>query len=179
MIKAVIIEDDAAAYLQFANPSTSEAGFLSGTDLANIRGGLIFRPDSSLHLRSGGNNTRVAILANGNTGIGTTAPSAKLEVNGTTVLGANGTSLNEIIKITVVKNVPSIPLNSSSVVDFSVTNAATSSTVYISPEQDLPDGIIIAYARVHSTGIVKVKFTNVTGAAIDPPSMNYYITVIR
>lgn len=79
---AVIIEDDAASYLQFANPSTSEAGILSGTDLISIRGGLIFRADSSVHVRSGGNSTRLTILANGNTGIGTTAPSEKLHVVG-------------------------------------------------------------------------------------------------
>src|SRR3990170_8244467 len=119
--------------LPFANPSGSEAGLLSATNLINIRGGLIFRPDSSLQLRAGGNSTRVAILANGNTGIGTTSPAAKFEVNGTTIIGTNGTALTEIIKGTIVKDVASIGANTSLNVDFAIANSATTSTVYISP----------------------------------------------
>ena len=121
----------------------------------------------------------MAIAKTGNIGIGTLSPEAKLDVNGTTILGTNGTALTEIIKATVVKDVASIAANSSLNVDFAVSNSATTSTVYMSPENDLTLGMIIGYARVNSAGIVRARFTNTTGAAIDLPSMNYYITVIR
>jgi trimeric autotransporter adhesin len=51
--------------------------------------------------------------------------------------------------------------------------------VYVSPASSLSDGLLIAYARVSTAGTVEVKFTNTTGAIIDPATMNFFITVIR
>jgi hypothetical protein len=175
----VIIEDNDASYIQFSVPTIEESGILSGNASMSLRSGIIFRADSSVQIRAGGSNTRLAVTKTGNIGVGTLSPAAKLDVNGNTILGTNGTVLTEVIKATVTKDVASVAANSTLSVDFAVTNAATTSTVYISPQNELTSGLIIAYARVSAANNVRVRFTNTTGAAIDPASMDYYITVIR
>lgn len=62
---------------------------------------------------------------------------------------------------------------------FVVTNAALTSSVHISPANALSDGLIIAYARVVAAGSVEVKFFNASGADIDAPVQDFYITVVR
>ncbi|MGQ9620782.1 MAG: hypothetical protein ACUVTX_07350 [Bacteroidales bacterium] len=119
------------------------------------------------------------LTINGNLGVGESSPSAKLDVNGTTKLGTNGTVLTKVIKATVSKDLPSISANSSSLQTFAVANTAVNSSVMISPASDLSDGLMISYARVSSAGTVTVKFRNVSGSAIDAPAMNFYITVIE
>jgi len=115
----------------------------------------------------------------GNVGIGTTSPTRTLDVNGNARIGTNGTTIANIIKVSVVKDLPSISADASSTQTFAVANAAVGSTVYVSPANALNDGLIISYARVSSTGTIEVKFRNVSAAAIDAASMNYYITVIE
>lgn len=176
---AVVIEDDAAAFLQFASPSGSESGILSGTESISLRSGIVFRPDSSVQIRAGGNTTKLVVTKTGNTGIGTLTPEAKLDVNGTAIIGTNGTALTEIIKVTVLSDVPNVAANSTVTETIPVANSITGSSVSISPASALANGLIIAYARVSVAGTVEVKFTNTTGADINPSPMNFYITVIR
>jgi hypothetical protein len=64
-------------------------------------------------------------------------------------------------------------------VTFSVANAALNSSVYVSPATALPEGVIIAYARVSVVGTVEVAFYNVKTTAIDPAAMDFYITVVN
>jgi hypothetical protein len=122
---------------------------------------------------------RMLINHNGNVGIGTLNPLAKLDVNGETKIGTNGTNLVEIIKVTRVGNIASTPAGVESTLTFVVTNAQPGSTVYVSPSQNLPDGLIIAHALSEAANSVEVKFFNASNVAVDPPSMNFYITVIR
>ena len=112
-------------------------------------------------------------------GIGTTTPTAILDVNGNFKLGNNGTITSEIINATVNQLVAAIGANSSGVETFLVPNAQPGSSVNISPDIPLPDGLIIAYARVSALNRVEVKFANVTGTIITPVASNYYISVIR
>ena len=82
---AVVVEGGAAAYQHYLVPSTAESGLLFGTDAASIRSGIIFNntlvPDG-LQFRTGGNTNRMSITDAGLVGIGTTAPTTRLQVNG-------------------------------------------------------------------------------------------------
>jgi trimeric autotransporter adhesin len=117
--------------------------------------------------------------ANTNVGIGTTTPTARLDVDADFKLGNNGTVLTEVIKATVNKNIGTVNASASSQETFAVANAALNSTVYISPATTLANGLIIAYARVSVSGTVEVTFTNTTGGNITTGAINYFITVIR
>jgi hypothetical protein len=174
-----ILESNQSGYLQFSNTDATESGILAGNFSTSIRSAMLFRADSSIQLRAGGNSTKVFIEKTGNVGIGTQAPAALLDVNGPTIIGSNGTALTEIIKVTVSKNVAAVSANSSVTESFTVANSQPNSTVYVSPASSLSDGLLIAYARVSTAGTVEVKFTNTTGAPIDPATMNFFITVIR
>jgi Head domain of trimeric autotransporter adhesin len=174
-----ILESNQGGYLQFSNTDATESGILAGNFSTSIRSAILFRADSSIQLRAGGNSTKVFIEKTGNVGIGTTIPAALLDVNGPAIIGSNGTALTEVIKVTVSKNVAAVSPNSSVTESFTVANSQLNSTVYISPASSLSDGLLIAYARVSTAGTVEVKFTNTTGATIDPATMNFFITVIR
>lgn len=144
-------------------------------------GGAIFPTDTSLVIwsNSGGSDNLILQPSWGGVGIGTNTANAKLEVNGTTILGTFGTPINEIIKATVTKDIASIAAGATNIETFSVPNAAYGSTVYISPNLPLANGTVIAFARVASTNVVEVRFTNITSSTINTGSMSYNITVIR
>lgn len=82
-------------------------------------------------------------------------------------------------KAVVTQNIASVAAGASSVETFTVTGAGTTGAVSVSPQNALPDGLIISYARVSATNTVEVKFRNETGAAIDPASMDWYISVVE
>jgi hypothetical protein len=124
-------------------------------------------------------STAMAVLKNGNTGIGMMTPAAKLEVAGDVVLGVNGSALQEIIKETINHDVASMDPNAESIETFTVTNAQPGSTVYVSPGAALPSGVLIAYGRVTASNTVEVVFCNIASTSRDPGAMDYHITVIR
>jgi len=125
--------------------------------------------------------TSSALLNDGTqVGINTT-PSRTLDVNGTVRFGANGTTVSNIIKTTVSPST-AIFLNAGESVSMTltVTGAATTATVAVSPESALPDGLLIAYTRVPSANTVEVRFRNVNATGtIVLPVMAYYVTVIE
>jgi hypothetical protein len=102
-----------------------------------------------------------------------------IQLQGNFSLGSNGTALASIIKSSVTVDVTSVAANSTLLQTFTVANATITASVTVSPSATLPNGLIIAYARVSAANTVEVKFTNTTGLAIDPASMAYYITVIQ
>lgn len=59
-----------------------------------------------------------------------------------------------------------------------VTAAEIGGSVSISPDQDLPNGLVLAWARVSAAGIVRFGVRNVTTSVIDPPPITFYTTVI-
>ena len=94
-------------------------------------------------------------------------------------IGTSGTALASIIKVSVPVDVPAIPPGSSITQNFTVTNATKSGSVSISPDIALSSGLLIAYVRVSSSGVVEAKFTNTTFTTIDPLPMDYHISVIQ
>lgn len=122
---------------------------------------------------------RLRITSAGNVGIGVFAPSRKLEVNGTARIGVNGTTISNMIKTSTAGTIPIIAAGASQVVTFSVSGAAASSSVMISPSGALPDGLLIAYARVSAAGVVEVKFTNVSSTQTSAITQNFHLTIIE
>lgn len=176
-----IIENSGNNFIQMMNPQASEAGITFGLPTSIVSGGIVYNSGGSgaLQFRNNANQNRMTIISNGNVGIGTTSPTTKLDINGTAKIGTNGTAINEIIKVTVNNDIPSVAAGGQQLVTFSVTNAALNSSVCISPASALPAGLIIAYARVSVGGTVEVAFYNVKTAAIDPAAMNFFITVVN
>ncbi|MFZ1371629.1 MAG: hypothetical protein WAR78_14675, partial [Ferruginibacter sp.] len=174
-----IIESSGFTVLQMMNPSTGNASIFSGTNLTNARSGISFNADSSVSINAGGFPTRMIITKNGNTGINTLTPTAGLDANGTFKLGIVGTVNTALIKNTVIINVGSIPANGELDVTIAVANVSTTGAVNVSPAIDLPVGIIIGWARVSSAGNVRIRYRNLTGLAIDPPSISYFISVVQ
>ena len=177
---SMIIEDNAQSYVQLSSPTAFENGILSGNTTLSIRSGLVFGADSSIFLRTGGNNNRITIDKNGLVGVGTTTPSAILNVSGNFALGVNGTVLTEVIKTTVPGNIPALAANGTGSFTLAVTNSAIGSTVFVSPVTTLTAGTTICYARVTAAGTVTVFAGNVTtGGLLAQAGINFNVTVIK
>ena len=104
---------------------------------------------------------------------------ATFQVNGNTRLGINGTNIESIIRVTITKDLPSIPAGETYIETFSVPNASITGAVSISPRMELPNHLEICYARVSASGTVEVKFKNSAPIAINPENMNWFIGVIQ
>ncbi len=175
----MILEDNNNAYLQLSTPTNKESGILSGNASTTTKSGVIFAADSAIELRAGGNVNRLVILKNGNTGINTSTPDTKLDVNGGFKLGTIGTVLANVIKVTVSVNLPPIAAGGTLPIAFNIPGVLTGATAMTSPDDALNSGLVIASTRVSAANTVEVRFTNTTAAATDQPSMEYYITVIQ
>lgn len=84
---SLFTESSSHNYLEIASPDASERGiiFSSTTDGTGGSGGIYYE-NKAMNFRTNTNDTQMKILANGNVGIGTTIPTAKLETNGTFAL---------------------------------------------------------------------------------------------
>jgi hypothetical protein len=118
-------------------------------------------------------------LLGGKIGIGTAAPTASLDVSGTAKLGANGTAINAMIRLSANIDMTSVPAMGGSSFTVLVANATIGATVSVNPTDSLPDGLGIAYAYVSSPGTITIKFINATASAIDPTALDYAILVVQ
>jgi hypothetical protein len=180
------VRNDGRIGIGFNGPTYGRTVNVAGTGVNFYKtdinfGGAIFPTDTSIVMWSDANDNNYVVLQPswGNVGIGTYSPDAKLHVKGSVILGDSGTLINKVIKVTLSKNLVSVPPNSATIETFTVTGANTGSSVSISPANVLADGLLIAYARVSAANTIEVKFMNVTATAINPSTMNFYISVIE
>lgn len=113
---------------------------------------------------------RMRILANGNVGIGIGTPGAKLDVAGNFKLGTTGSVLTSVIKTDYP--VSQVLVSAGAGIDFifTVNGAAPGGTVSVSPNADMPNGLIIASARVPYANAVTFRVFNAS-------TFNYTLTV--
>lgn len=105
---------------------------------------------------------------------------ATINANTSLQVGANGSTLTSIIKVTKNVNFPNVPSNDVVYHNITgVTNATVGSTVFISPAADFPGSLYIGNCRVSANGTVRVQLLNEGNNGQDVGAMDYYITVIK
>jgi hypothetical protein len=94
-------------------------------------------------------------------------------------IGANGTGLKEIIKVTVSIPTFTVSANLCSSQIVSIANAAVDSAVSASPDNGFTSGLFIAYSRVSSAGNVLIRVCNFTGSSVTQVTADYHVAVVR
>jgi hypothetical protein len=131
-------------------------------------------------LSNAARSNALTILKNGNTAIGNINPTALLHVNGTAIIGTTGTTITNVIKATAGTTSVSIAANTTTVQTYTVANAATGSSVMVSPATAINAGLVIAYSRVSAANTIEVAYRNTTASAISlTAGINLFITVIQ
>lgn len=165
-------------------PNNTFLGYLSNANADGrinataIGANALVSQDNSLVL--GSINGLNGATANTLVGIGISAPTTTLDVRGNFLLGTNGTAINEIIKLTVVGDIPGLGSNGTGNFTLAVPNAVAGSTVSVSPATVLIDGTTIAYGLVTAANVVTVYVGNVTtGVIAQQLGVSFNVTVIR
>lgn len=91
----------------------------------------------------------------------------------------NGAAWGGIVSGGIGIDPANMPANTGTTVTFAFTGATVGGVVTISPSAALPNGIIIAWARVSAANQIQVRFENNSTAAVNPPSIGYNIRVIQ
>ncbi|TDX01719.1 beta strand repeat-containing protein [Dinghuibacter silviterrae] len=128
-------------------------------------------------------NEAMRINSSGQVGIANTSPAANLDDGGTFKLGSSGTVLNDVIKgsYTVNGSGIAVPASGGTITQqININTVALHSTVMVSPETALPNGVAIAFAYCNQAGKVTIGFISSTllGATI-PSGTVFDITIIQ
>jgi hypothetical protein len=153
-------------WLLTGNGSTNPLTNFVGTTDAQP---LIFKTNGTeaMRIESGGDITVTAnVDVNG-----------KLNTHGGLFVGPNASGISSIITTAVAMDCPSLAAQASATVTETITGANANSVVFLSPQNALPGGIVIAHARISAVNTLEVKFTNAGSSAQDPPNMTFYVMV--
>ena len=96
-----------------------------------------------------------------------------------TVEAYSGTQWNGIVRGTNNIDIPNTLAGGGSTLSVTVTGATTGSAVSVSPTSSLPNGIVIAWARVSAVNTIEIRFENNSGVAVNPAAQNFNIRVIQ
>jgi hypothetical protein len=94
--KLTVVDNTGAGLLKL---QSSSAGTQITMDDSGINDVYLTSSQGDFDIWTGGNNKRLSVIANGNVGVGSSAPTAKLEVNGGTKLGSNAPAV-KMLKFT-------------------------------------------------------------------------------
>jgi hypothetical protein len=92
-----LLENDNTGYIQMLNPTTAQAGLISGTSATTIRSGIFFNADSSVNFRSGGNTNRMTVDNTGFVGVRTITPLSYLDVSGSTANAITVSAASQVL----------------------------------------------------------------------------------
>jgi hypothetical protein len=127
-----------------------------------------------------GASEHMRIDGNGNVGVATAAPAAKMDVSGTYKLGAAGTVLTNMIKASfTVSDATLFNYGSTQQVTVIVTGAAANANLIINPRTALPTSIGIAWSRVSAANTVIIGFINNDTTARAIGTITFDVTVIQ
>lgn len=148
-----LVEDNISHYIQMGAPEASETGVLFGKPSNSASGGIIYSATNAMILRTGGNINRVTIASDGKVGIGTSAPTAKLDIEGDIVVKKS--------TVTVAGTYNALNRSSASSIYFN-----TSGTINLNGIDAGVDGLILYIFCGTSTTLV-IGNENASAAASD------------
>jgi hypothetical protein len=94
--KLTVVENSGSGLLKLQSSSASTQITLDDGGLNDV---YLTTTQGDFDVWTGGNNKRLSVITNGNVGVGTSAPTTKLEVNGGTKLGSNAPAI-KMLKFT-------------------------------------------------------------------------------
>jgi hypothetical protein len=108
-------------------------------------------------------------------------PTYNFEVNGTSRIGTAGSQINAIIRSTYSSSsFGSLSADASYPFTIYVPGVVAGASVMVSPRDQLPAGIVIAYSRVYSSDYVEITLQNTRGVASGTIAANqWYVTVVQ
>jgi hypothetical protein len=138
------------------------------------------RVTASDQMRLGNNNIQTLFCMGAFNGtIAGVAPNLYVDSTGQIMrVTGSGGPLNPGLRSNPEVDLPQIPVGSSVKVNFNVPGAKTGQVVQVSPSDELPDGLVIAYSRVVTEGSVEVKFLNYSQFPLDPLPMTFHIAIL-
>jgi hypothetical protein len=175
-----LLESNNIGYLQMSNVNGHESGILSGNQSTTLRSAIKFNADSSMHFQSASLGSRMKISNHGHASIPGGNSDALLQSLGSSRLGVNGTTFNDIImeETPFPIGIPQTPAGETYTTSFFFPGAQVNSIVQVSPQQSYPAGWIIGPARVISMNMVEIQFTNYN-SLFSPIPMYYNIAIIQ